>query len=194
MRRSAITIYTDDTHVPGTTPDGTRTIYDGIGRVIETDRESSVTINVGSGASSLTGTPSALTYSATTYNADGSVVSAFTGTGALSGTHSQLTETDYYYNQSGQEVSMAQVNVPVWNGSSSSTQTVYTRYTYDADGRRKTIKDGLNHATTNFYDADGRVISTVFARGIFTREEKMCHVAHFQLPQFLSQKIPVLAC
>jgi RHS repeat-associated protein len=172
LNRASIVMdrYKPESGNPTKSAHGSRTIYDGMGRVVQTDRLSNVLIDVNDGVvegtftSNLhTGiTPSVLSSTSTVYNDDGTVASS---------TDSAGETTSYTYDAAGRTESSVQPETTVWDPAANDgdgdfvTDTPVTAYEYDAAGRQIKVTDALGHATQYEYDAAGHVINTIFADG-----------------------------
>jgi len=139
---------------------GTRTVYDAVGRVIRTERLSDVVINIvsaelGTRSSEFGSAGGVLSATATTYDAAGRVLSTRTIESSES-----IGETFYEYDAAGR-------NTAIIDAVSNRTEFVY-----DALGRQAStiLAAGTPSATTNHfeYDALGRRVRTIFADGTFT--------------------------
>jgi RHS repeat-associated protein len=141
-------VYADDPHVDGQPSNGTHTIYDVMGRVVETDRLANVVIGIvtqnGISTSALVSAGTVLSTSKSVYNDLGQVTQATDEAGAT---------TQYQYDAAGHQTA-------VINALGQTTQ-----FQYDADGRQTATIDALRHTTATVYDADGRVVQTIFADG-----------------------------
>jgi YD repeat-containing protein len=146
-------IYTTDRYdsSTGKLPDGTHTIYNAAGLVVETDRLSQVSIGVtttaaGNRSSRFVSAGSVLSRTTNTYDAAGRVVQSTDPSGVV---------TKYTYDLDGR---------PLTTTVGSAT----TSDQYDADGRRTQETDPSGATTQYVYDADNNVIKTIYADGTTT--------------------------
>ena len=118
--------YTTDLHLP-TTPVsdifGSRSIYDDLGRVVRTERLSNVNVVIQNGDAKVSGTPSQVSYSTTTYDAKGKVERSPAADGQV---------TRFEYDDMGRQVAVIGHAVQV--GSQWIAHRAET--VYDAHGRR----------------------------------------------------------
>ncbi len=142
---------TADRHVAGEAANGTRTIYDIIGRVVRTERLSNVVITVNvngnSVSSSLSSVPSVVSFASSTYDKAGRVLSSTDAAGAV---------TRYEYDAAGRTTAVIDA---LGNR---------TEYEYDNAGRQTLVRDALGREVTFVYDALGRRVRTNYADGTFT--------------------------
>ncbi len=146
-------IYTTDRYDPstGNLPEGTHTIYNAAGLVVETDRLSQVSIAVtttpaGNSSSRFVSAGSVLSRTTNTYDAAGRVVQSTDPSGVV---------TKYTYDLDGRPLTMT-------------VGSATTSYQYDADGRRIAETDPSGATTQYVYDNDNNVIKTIYADGTTT--------------------------
>ncbi len=147
-------IYTTDRYNPssGVLPDGTHTIYDAAGRVIETQQLSQMLIQVttspgGNSSSAFISAGSVLSQTSSVYDAAGRQIETTGAAGLV---------TQYTYDPDGR----------ILSETVGGTQT--TSYQYDADGRRTAETDPEGGTTQYVYDGDGNVIKTTYPDGTTT--------------------------
>jgi RHS repeat-associated protein len=144
-------VWTDDDHVDGQATDGTETVYDALGDVIETEQAHNVVIAIvtqnGVSSSELVSAGAVFSTTETGYNAAGQVTQTTDAAG---------NTTYYQLNADGQTV---KVTDPLGD---------VTQTEYDAAGRVVGQIDALGHTTRMFYDADGNLIKTIYPDGTST--------------------------
>ena len=137
--------------VPGRSANGSRTVYDSVGRAVRSERLANVVISlvedpVGSGAyrSEFVGADAVISATATRYDAAGRVIESTAADGAV---------TRYEYDAAGKQTAVIDA---LGNR---------TEYECDNAGRQTLVRDALGHETQFVYDALGRRVQTVFADG-----------------------------
>jgi YD repeat-containing protein len=166
-------IYTTDQYPYGATnTDGTYTVYDSAGRVVETERLKNFFIDIlndpGPGdpssndssaplESSVSSPGTLVSSTSTVYNHAGQVASTFDQYG---------TETDYIYDAAGRQIETRTQS----KDSGGNLVWLATRTVYDADGRPVVTSDQYQEnadgsmpptdCTETIYDADGRAVQT----------------------------------
>jgi YD repeat-containing protein len=143
-------------------------IYDALGRVIETQYLKGVTIDIASDAehdglyvTSFTypTTPDIQTSSQTVYDAAGRVYQSISSTGTI---------TTYEYDTAGRQI---RTTLDIAPGSGDPDDQQITEVEYDSLGRQTLTRDALGNETRYTYDALGRLVQTTYADGTTTSTE-----------------------
>lgn len=145
--------YSDDPHLPSQPADGTHYYYDGLDRVIQTDRVANLVINI---VNQSTAPVSAL-------GTVGAVLSTSTMTFDEAGRTKQTRDeaghvVNYQYDAAGHLTATSDTVAGV------ARQFVSG---YDAAGRRTFDRDAYGHETDYTYDDAGRPIKTTYADGTY---------------------------
>jgi RHS repeat-associated protein len=142
---------TQDRQVIGQPANGSRSVYDLVGRVIRSERLSnmviSVTVNGASKRSQLTSAGNVVSSSSSTYDRAGRVVASTSVTGAV---------TRHEYDAAGRSTAVID-----HLGNRKENE-------YDVAGRQLLIRDALGRTTRYEYDALGRRVRTLLSDGTFT--------------------------
>jgi RHS repeat-associated protein len=175
-------VYTVDPYAEDTLGDtpGTQTIYDALGRIVETRRYGSVTIQLQTHLDVLKQQVGSVTAS----NLLSTSKSYFNSAGQLwknvdnEGTPDALT-TWFRFDTAGRQTYVIQVIDLNQNGTPeftadgdgipiSGAEALITKTDYDAVGRQSIVTDAAGRSTLSVYDELGRVIKTVFDDGTVT--------------------------
>ncbi|MBT4821692.1 MAG: hypothetical protein HON70_38650, partial [Lentisphaerae bacterium] len=148
------TVVQTDRHQPGEPANGSRTVYDKLGRTFRRERIENVVVQIAGGptssAATFVGADGLLWRTSTEYNAAGQVTATTDANGVV---------RRQYYDESGRAIA-SEVYTPGNGGELVLAARQETDY--DAVGRQIAGRDSEGNETRFFYDALGRRVKTLF--------------------------------
>ncbi|UDQ98297.1 RHS repeat-associated core domain-containing protein [Lentisphaerota bacterium WC36G] len=141
---------TQNRHVLGTSANGSRTIYDSLGRAIRSERLEGVEVNIVNNEAVLINAGNVVSNTSTVYDANGRVLVSIDEKG---------NQTRYEYDAAGRTTA-------VIDALGNRIENVY-----DANGQQIISRDALGREVSYEYDALGRRVRTTFADGTYATVE-----------------------